>query len=233
MGKGIGRVEILAQIKGIGKSYGRKQIITNCTLNIESNRIIGVVGENGIGKSTLLKILAGLCEPEKGTIEYGDITISYLFNRDDLYPWMKVKDVVDYYIEFYKDFEVERALELLFQSSITLDEKISKLSTGNVERLCMILALCRQVDLYLFDEPLGGIDPAFKMDIKRLLLSNIKEGATVVIATHLLKDMETLFDQLIIMNRNHIEMVDADMIREKNQSLQQYYLEVTQIVKRN
>lgn len=220
-------MDTLVQINHVSKSYGGNQVLNQCNVTIERNRMIGIVGENGIGKSTLLKLIAGLCESESGTIEVGNVVSSYLFNREQFYTWMKVKDAVSYYQDFYDDFETSRALGLLEQSAIRLEDKISELSTGNAERLCMILALSRQVDLYLFDEPFGGVDPAFKKEVKKLLLGNMKEGASVVMVTHLLKDMETLFDQLIIMKRDGIEIVEAESIREQNKSLEQYYLEVT------
>lgn len=221
-------MEILLEIKGLTKAYGKNQILHNCNLTIEKNRIIGVVGENGIGKSTFLKLLAGLCEPQEGTIVYGDSIISYLFDRGDLYPWMKVSDAITYYQDFYTDFDKSKAQTLLQQSSIPMNEKITRLSTGNAERLCMVLALSRQADLYLFDEPLGGIDPGFKKEIKKLLLGNIKEGATVIMATHLLRDLDTIFDQIIIMKNGSLKMVEAEEVRERHHSLEQYYLEVTE-----
>ncbi len=220
-------MEVLVQVEGLSKAYGSQHIINHCNLTIQKNRLIGIIGENGIGKTTLLKIIAGVCEYREGTIDYADISISYLFNREDFYKWMKVGDAVAYYKDFYQDFDEERARRLLQESSLSLNDKISNLSTGNVERLCMILALSRQVDLYLFDEPYGGIDPAYKKEVKRLLLSNMKEGASVVMVTHLLKDMEFLFDQIIIMKESGVELIDADWIREQNLSLEQYYLEET------
>ena len=218
----------LMKLSNVYKKFGKDWVVKDCSLTIQSNRIIGILGKNGMGKSTLLKLMAGLLKADDGLISDSHIKISYLLQPHDFYSWMKVKDAVEYYCDFYMDFDKEKAMKLLQESSLEEKQLIRKLSTGQGERLCLILALSRRVDLYLLDEPISGVDAGFKREFKRLLLENIPEDATVLIVTNLLKDMETIFDEIVLMTRKGMICLETDYIRAEHKSVEEYYMEVVE-----
>ncbi len=210
---------------------GRK-IINMADLTIKKGRIIGVVGDNGYGKTVLLKMMAGLMEQDSGEIVRYTKEISLVLSGRSFYPWMRVMDALKYYRDFYDDFDINRAQQLIGESALEPDRKIRLLSTGQQERLCLILALARNSRLYLMDEPLNGIDPPFKKDFKKFLLANLPEDASVVMATHLLKELEYLFDEVLFVTRYGIRQMETEEIREKyHQSVEDYYMEVVRCEK--
>lgn len=210
---------------------GRK-IINMADLTIKKGRIIGVVGDNGYGKTVLLKMMAGLMEQDSGEIVRYTKEISFVLSGRSFYPWMRVMDALKYYRDFYDDFDINRAQQLIGESALEPDRKIRLLSTGQQERLCLILALARNSRLYLMDEPLNGIDPPFKKDFKKFLLANLPEDASVVMATHLLKELEYLFDEVLFVTRYGIRQMETEEIREKyHQSVEDYYMEVVRCEK--
>lgn len=225
----------LMEVIQVTKRYQGETVLDQISLQIEAGRVIGLLGKNGVGKTTLLRILSNLNNPDEGKVllegrvmDYRSITkLSYLFGENEFYDWMRVMDAIQYYRDFYPDFDVERANRLCQEFHLEPKKKISKLSRGNKERLFLLLALCRRVKLYIMDEPMEGLDPSFKRNLKKILLENLPEGATVVLATHLLKDLELLFDQVMIMHGNQVKVIDADEIRSKlNMSVEDYYMEV-------
>lgn len=210
---------------------GRK-IINMADLTIKKGRIIGVVGDNGYGKTVLLKMMAGLMEQDSGEIVRYTKEISLVLSGRSFYPWMRVMDALKYYRDFYDDFDINRAQQLIGESALEPDRKIRLLSTGQQERLCLILALARNSRLYLMDEPLNGIDPPFKKDFKKFLLANLPEDASVVMATHLLKELEYLFDEVLFVTGYGIRQMETEEIREKyHQSVEDYYMEVVRCEK--
>lgn len=205
---------------------GRK-VINMANLCIKKGRIIGVVGDNGEGKTVLLKMMAGLVEQDSGEIIRYTDDISFVLSSESFYPWMRVMDALKYYRDFYEDFDINRAQQLIGESALEPDRKIRHLSAGQQERLCLILALARKSSLYLMDEPLNGIDPAFKKDFRKFLLANLPEEATVVMATHLLKELEYLFDEVLFVTEYGIRQMETEEIREKyHKSVEDYYMEV-------
>ena len=205
---------------------GRK-VINMADLTIQKGRIIGVVGDNGYGKTVLLKMMAGLIEQDSGEIVRYTKEISFVLSSKSFYPWMRVMDALKFYRDFYDDFDINRAQQLVGESALEPDRKIMHLSTGQRERLCLILALARNSSLYLMDEPLNGIDPPFKKDFKKFLLANLPEDASVVMATHLLKELEYLFDEVLFVTRYGIRQIQTEEIREKyHKSVEDYYMEV-------
>ena len=214
-------------LKSLTKKYPRQTVLENCSLELPSGRIIGLCGPNGSGKTTLLKIIAGIIPATGGSVFRENCTISFVLPPDCLYLWMRVKDALFYFENFYPDFDSEKAAELLKAQGLTPDLKILRLSRGSRERLCLLLSLCRKADLYLMDEPASGIDPGFKRDLKQLLLTHLPEGSTVLMATHLLRDFETVFDSVILIREQKLDLFDADEIRESlHQSVEDFYREV-------
>lgn len=223
------------KIENLSKSFGKNIIFNNLSFSISKGKVVGLLGENGIGKTTLLRIIAGLENPDSGSVLINGDTISYqtkekisfLMEPFNLYPWMRIKDAIAYYKDFFTSFDVNKANELCNQFNLDLNLKIKILSKGNKERVCLMLNLSRKVPLYLLDEPIGGLDPKIKKDIIQTLLSNIEEDSTTVIATHLLRDLQTIFDDVMILKKDKVTLFSADEIRENyNKSIEEYYLEV-------
>lgn len=216
----------LLRLQNVIKKRNGWRVLDHASVTVRENRIIGVVGDNGIGKSTLLKLMAGLLRPDGGQIIREEATPSYILSGSHFYEWMTADDCAGFYRDFYPDFDRERALMLLEQSKIDRRTRLCRLSRGNQERLCMILGLCRKSRLYLFDEPFDGIDPYFKKDMKRFLLENMADNSSVVMATHLLKDLESLFDEVIFLAEGRVWQMETEEIRTRHRkSVEQYYLE--------
>ena len=226
-------------IEQLSKRYLNTPVFSGLSAQFPSGRIIGLLGENGIGKTTLLKVMAGLIKPDNGRVMVPESSkskvlsgsslsqsVSWLFSPQDFYPFFRVKDSIQYYTDFYPDFDKENCIRLMDDWNMPLERKIRHLSRGEAERVCLFLALCRKVPLYFMDEPAAGFDVKLKRDLVRILLSELEEGATVILATHLLRDFGDLFDTLAVMTKNGICMTDADAIREKGLPVEDYYLEV-------
>lgn len=220
------QTETLLKMRHVWKSYTMTVYLQDINIEILSNRIIGIIGDNGVGKTTLLKMMAGLLEPDRGEIIRNCEDYTYILNGAHFYPWMRVKDGVAFYQDYYDDFDRGRAVRLLEQSGIHPERKILSLSAGQQKRFCLILGLSRSCRLYLIDETFGNIDPFFKRDTKRFLLENMKEGSTIVMATHLLKDMETLFDEVLFVTGKTVIQMETEEIRATyGKSVEEYYME--------
>ena len=217
----------LLECKNVYKSFEKKNVLNNINLKIEEGRIIGLLGRNGVGKSTLIKLINDLLTLDNGEILFkgkkiGVLSkshISYLPERTYLDKDMKVNEVITYFKEFYDDFNEEKAYKLL--DDLKLDKKmvIKKMSKGMQEKLQLILVMSREADLYILDEPLGGVDPATRDYILDTILSNFKEGASVIISTHLISDIERILDDVIFIDDGKIILTSsADSLREKEGS---------------
>ena len=179
------------------KNYGPLKALDNVNLTIEKGRIVGLLGTNGSGKTTLIKIINELLVPSSGEIlingnkpgvESKKI-ISYLPERTYLPDYKKVKEIINYFEDFYKDFNKERALKLLKELDISEESKLKQLSKGTREKVQLVLVMSRDADLYVLDEPIGGVDPVARDKILDLILKNFKEGASILISTHLIADI--------------------------------------------
>lgn len=196
----------LVEIKELGKCYGKKKVMNNLSLSLESGRIVGILGPNGSGKSTLIKMMAGVLKPTSGQIIINGYPVgvntkkivSYLPERTYLNPSMKVKEAVDYFADFYEDFSKQKALDMLEKFGINEQDKIKSLSKGTREKVQIVLVMSREAKLYLLDEPMGGVDPAARDYILRTIISNYNEDATVVITTHLISDIEMFLMRLYL-----------------------------------
>lgn len=217
--------KILLELKDIGLSYSGKAILNNVNLSILSGRLIGMVGDNGLGKSTLLKLMAGIMQADSGQKKVDSSSISYILEVEQLYSWMKVRDALLFYHNFYDDFNLIHAKKLLQKYHISEKQRIGRLSKGHGEIVCLILGLSRKAELYLMDESLSGVDPYFKKDIKQFLLENMPENSTLIIATHLLKELEFLLDEIIFVTKEGVFQIETENIRrEYGMSVEQYYL---------
>lgn len=204
----------IAEIKGLSKSFGAKPVLTDVNLGFENKKIIGLLGPNGCGKTTLTKILAGLTSDYRGTVlidgkkpgAYTKSIVSFLPDASALPNWMSVQQLVDYYADFFVDFDKMKALQLVLNFGLDLKMKYKNMSKGMKERLQIALAMSRKAKLYLLDEPLGGVDPAARSAILDLILSNYLEDSTIIISTHMVHDVERIFDDVVIMGFNEIIM---------------------------
>ncbi len=217
----------LMELKGISKKHHALPVLTDVNVRIFGGRFIGVVGDNGLGKTTLLRLMAGIWKPDRGSIVRNVPKIPFVPAREEFYSWMKVRDALDFYRTYYDNFRFEKAGQLLRDGGISPNDKIAALSRGQQERLFLILAISQDARLYLMDEPLSGMDPYFKKDVRQFLLKNLPEDATVVMATHLLRELEQLFDEVIFVTEEGVLQMEADEIRQHfGKSIEQYYLEV-------
>ena len=214
----------LLECKNLCKSYDDKQVLKDINLKISKGKIIGLLGKNGTGKTTLIKLINDLLTPTSGEIlingkkpgiESKEI-ISYLPEKTYLDREMKVKDAIKYFEEFYKNFDSEKAKRLLKDLDLDINTKISKMSKGMQEKLQLILVMSRKAELYILDEPLGGVDPATRDYILDTILSNFGEGASVIISTHLIADIERILDEVIFIDKGQIIVSSsADELRNK------------------
>lgn len=214
----------LLNIENLSKSFDNNQILKNINLKIPKGKIIGLLGRNGMGKTTLIKLINDLLTPDSGTIIINGKTIgieskkriSYLPERTYLDKSMKVNDTLKYFSEFYDNFDKEKAIKLIKDLNLNMNEKIKNMSKGMQEKLQLILVISRKADLYIFDEPLGGIDPATRDYILDTILTNFNEDASVLISTHIISDIERILDEVIFINNGEIVLIEnADDLRKK------------------
>ena len=214
----------LLEIKNLKKSFNKKEILKNINLEIPSGKIIGLLGKNGAGKTTLIKLINDLLTPTSGEIlvkgnKIGVKTkqiISYLPERTYLNKQMKVSEVISYFKDFYNDFDSKKAEKLLKDLGLDSDQKLSKMSKGMQEKVQLVLVMSRNADLYILDEPLGGVDPATRDYILDTILSNFNAKASVIISTHLISDIERILDEVIFIDKGEIILQDnADKLRKK------------------
>lgn len=214
----------LLECKHLSKSYGDKIALQDVNLTIENGKIIGLLGKNGSGKTTLIKLINDLLTPTSGEIlvnnkEIGiesKKVISYLSERTYLDPGMKVSEVIDLFKDFYDNFEEKKALKLLKDLDLDVNNKLSKMSKGMREKVQLVLVMSRKADLYILDEPLGGVDPATRDYILDTILTNFNDGASIIISTHLVSDIERILDEVVFIDDGKIVLHDdADFLRNK------------------
>jgi len=214
----------LLECKNLSKNYGTKQALKNVNLVIPKGKIIGLLGKNGSGKTTLIKLINDLLVPTSGEILVNGKTIgveskkiiSYLPERTYLDKSMKVIDVINYFEEFYDNFDSKKAKKLIKDLDLDLNSRLTNMSKGMQEKVQLVLVMSRRADLYILDEPLGGVDPATRDYILDTILSNFNEGASVIISTHLISDIERILDEVIFIDKGKIVLTsDTDTLREK------------------
>ena len=226
----------LLEFSNITKKYGSKVALDNVSFNLEPGKIIGLLGPNGSGKSTILKLVNGLLQPTDGEIKImgnppgimSKSIISYLPERTYLNEWMKISDLINFFADFYIDFDINKANEMVIALKLDLNHKLKTLSKGNKEKVQLILVMSRKAKLYLLDEPIGGVDPATRDFILDTIISNYLSDATLMISTHLISDIERIFDEVILLNQGTIYKHDSvDNIRQQTgKSVDQLFREV-------
>lgn len=226
----------LVECKDVCKSYGNKQALDHVTFTIEPGKIIGLLGPNGSGKSTIIKVINQLLTPDSGEILVNDKplgieskkVISYLPERSYLNFNVKVKELMDFFEDFYEDFDRKTAESLIEKLKINPKDKLKTMSKGTKEKVQLIMVMSRKADLYILDEPIGGVDPAARDYILTTILSNFNEGASILISTHLIADVEKILDEVIFISEGKVLLQQsADELRnEKQQSIDGVFREV-------
>lgn len=213
----------IIEINSLSKKYGTKNVLDNISLSLESGTIVGLLGPNGCGKTTLLKILTGLIQDYEGSVkidghspdEYTKSIVSYLPEKTYLSDWMKVKDTVSFFARFYADFDRSRAESMISQFKLDPEQKIKSMSKGMQEKIQLILVMSRNAKVYLLDEPLGGLDPASRKSMLGIILNNYSENSLVLISTHLINAVEKIFDKVIMIGDHKILVNEkVDTLRE-------------------
>jgi ABC-2 type transport system ATP-binding protein len=228
----------ILEIKELSKSYKKgEKVLDSLNLTIPKGKIIGLLGPNGCGKTTLLKMISGLLIPDSGTISIDGIPrseetnalISYLPERPYFSPQMRVDELIEFFSVFYEDFDVNTANKMLATLNINLKSKLKTLSKGTKEKIQLVLVMSRKAKLYLLDEPIGGVDPAARDYILSTIIGNYNPEASVIITTHLINDIEPALDEFIFMSYGGKVVLqgNADAVREREgRSLDQIFREV-------
>ena len=222
-GGSISELPVL-QITNLHKSYGSHSVLEGVSFCIPRGKIVGLLGPNGCGKSTIMKLIAGLIPLSKGEIlidgtapgQKTKSLISYLPERSYLNDWMRISDLLSLFHDFYQDFDLERAKQMLADLNIALNDRMKTMSKGTKEKVQLVLVMSRRARLYLLDEPIGGVDPAARDYILNTILKNFEEDSSILISTHLIQDVEAVFDRALFLNQGKIVIDgEVDEIREK------------------
>ena len=214
----------IIEFHGLTKVYEYKAALSEIDLNIERGRIVGLLGPNGSGKTTLIKLINGLLSPTSGEILIDGKApgietkkmVSYLPERTYLNDWMRVCEIIDFFGDFYKDFDRSRAKEMLHHLDIDTHDKLKTMSKGTKEKVQLILVMSRDADLYCLDEPIGGVDPAARDYILQTIIQNYRTDSTILISTHLISDIENILDDVVFIQNGKIRLTtEVDDIRFK------------------
>lgn len=226
----------ILQVQDITKKYGFKKALRGVSFTLEAGKIIGLLGSNGSGKSTLMKLIAGLAQPSSGSISLLDEPVgeaskgrvSFMPDRPLTENWMKVSDALKFMQDFYPDFDHTKARRMLDFMKLSKQDKVKTLSKGMNERLQLTLALSRRARLYLLDEPIGGVDPVARTKILNALMEFYEEDSTILLSTHLVSDIERIFDEVIFIKEGAIVLhSDVEELRQQHgKSMDELFREV-------
>lgn len=226
----------LLECKSLTKRYGSFPALQNIDLTLERGKIIGLLGPNGSGKTTLIKLINGLLTPTEGEIFINGLrpgpetkaAVAYLPDKDYLNDYMKVCDLVQFFFDFYDNFDKVRAYEMLEHLQINPQLKLKTLSKGTKEKVQLILTMSRRADLYVLDEPIGGVDPAARDYILNTIINNYEENSSVLISTHLISDIENVLDEVIFIQNGHIRLASSvdDIRMNEGKSVDALFREV-------
>lgn len=217
--------EVCVEVQGLTKRYGKTVALAGVDLTLIKGHVLGILGPNGAGKTTLMKILAGLCHPDKGMAQIDGLKVgletkritSYLPDVNVLADDMPVKRVKKFYMDFFPDFDEQKCDRLMQRMNIPMDVRVGELSKGYQERLMVAMVMSRNAKLYILDEPIGGVDPVARDMILDAIIENIDEDSTMIITTHLVRDMERIFDEVVFIKDGQIAMQGhAEVLRDEH-----------------
>lgn len=229
-------MDYILTTKELSKSYFTKRALNNLNFNAEKGKIIGLLGPNGSGKTTFIKIAVGILRQTSGEILidghkpgiYTKSVVSYLSDKNYLYKWMKIKDAVEFFKDFYTDFDEKKAYELLDFMELDKEAKVTSLSKGMMEKLNLTLVLSRKAKLYILDEPIAGVDPVAREKILDAIINNYNEDSSMIITTHLVRDIERIFDDVAFIREGEIVLSGnaEDLRMERGKSIDELFREV-------
>lgn len=230
-------MEAIIECRGLTKRYRPMYCaLDHLDLTLAPGEIIGLLGPNGSGKTTLIKMINDLLVPSEGSVLIDGMApgvdtkkiISYLPERSYLNPAMKIRDIISFFADFYDNFSVETAHQMLSDLGISTDDRIRSLSKGTMEKVQLALVMSRRAKLYILDEPMGGIDPAARDYILRMILNNFSEQSTILLSTHLITDIENILDRVLFLKQGRLVLNESvDQIRmERRQSVDTLFREV-------
>lgn len=228
--------DVLLECKNLCKTYGHKSALNGISLQLQPGKIIGLLGPNGSGKTTFLKLINGLLTPSAGSLlingkppgRESKAIVAYLPERTYLNDSMKVREALRFFADFYSDFDLQRAEEMLRNLNIETTARLKTLSKGTKEKVQLILVMSRRADLYLLDEPIGGVDPAARDFILSTIIGSYREDATVLISTHLIRDVEQVLDDVVFLAYGKVGLCAPaeDLREEKGKSLDELFREM-------
>lgn len=226
---------VILEAKNLTKNYGSTIGLSNFTISLEGGKVIGILGSNGSGKTTLIKMIAGILQPTAGTITVNGLPIgtetkkiiSYLPERTYLNSWMRIRDIIDYFEDFYSDFDRTTALRMLSALGVNENAKLKTLSKGTREKVQLVLVMSRKAKVYLLDEPIAGVDPVAREFILETSLANRAPDSTILISTHLIADVEKVLDRFIFIRDGKLLMTeDVEKVQEEGKTVDEFFREV-------
>ena len=228
-------MEDIIQLKQLTKAYGSNVVLENIDLNVPGGAIVGLMGPNGCGKTSMMKILGGMINDYSGEVlidgepvgPHTKSVVSFLPDKSYLPTWMSCKQAINYMADFYKDFDKEKAFSMLASFQLDPSQRVKTMSKGMLEKMLLLLTMCRAAKLYVLDEPLGGVDPSARQFIMDTILNNRPEGSTILLSTHMIYDMERVFDYALMIGRKQVLLFDSvDHLEARGQTLNQLFQEV-------
>ncbi len=229
-------MEPILEFRDLYKMFGNKRAVNGINIKIYPGKIVGLLGPNGSGKTTIFKMIAGLLKVTGGQILVDGLftgvesksIVSYLPDNDFLDPQLSIMECVNMYATFFDDFDLNRAMEMIENLRLDINSRLRSLSKGNKEKVNLILTMSRRAKLYLLDEPIGGVDPAARSYIVNTIINNYDPAATVIISTHLISEIENILDEVVFLNQGQVMLYNsAENLRMENRkSVDQIFREV-------
>ncbi len=225
----------IIQLKQLTKAYGSKVVLENIDLFIPKSSIVGLMGPNGCGKTSLMKILTGMINDYSGTVRidgqpvgaYTKGITAYLPDKSYLPQWMSAKQCVNYMADFYINFNKEKAMKMLDSFQLEPGQRVKTMSKGMQEKLLLLLTMCRDAKLYVLDEPLGGVDPSARQFIMDTILNNRPEDSSILLSTHMIYDMERVFDYALMIGNKKVLLFDSvSNLESQGKTLNELFQEV-------
>lgn len=229
-------MSIVLKCENLTKKYGKKVALDNLNLSVSKRKIVGLLGPNGVGKTTLIKVIADLLTYSSGLIEVNGKPpgvetkkiVAYLPDKEFLYQWMTIKEIINFFKKSFSDFDEKKAFRLIKELNLDLNQKIKSLSKGNQERVNISLTISRNAKLFVMDEPLAAVDPSTREKIIKIITENMNRESSIIISTHLINDVDIMFDEVVFMNNGKVLLHDnVKKLREKhNKSIEELFKEM-------